>query len=82
MNKLKQTAYANPETEVGKTVAKALQAYLDGPVPATLKLALQNLEAHYEQKSDLPDVEIAERYVVECWEEYAHPQGAVYKTAH
>lgn len=77
--KLKTTAYANPQTDAEKTVRKALDAYLDGPISPAVVFSLENLEAAYEQKYELPDVELAERYVAECWAEYTNPPGAVYK---
>lgn len=83
VHRLRATAYdgyASGDPE--RTVQEAMDAFFAGPVPVYLQIAFAALLFEYENKSDLPHVERAERLIVEAWDRWtqeSNPQGIVYK---
>jgi hypothetical protein len=68
--------YSGRDTHVNRAVHAAVSAVLDGSCSnPVVVLGVENLRAHYEHRADLPEVERAERYLVECWTE--HEAGGV-----
>lgn len=65
-----QAVYAGRDSATHRAVHDAVTAVLalECRSPVVL-LGLENLVAAYEGKHDLPEVERAERYLVECWHE-------------
>lgn len=67
--------YAGRDTEPHRVVYAAVSAVIAGTSNPVVLLGVDNLQAHYQRKADLPEIERAERYLCECWAE--HTAGGV-----
>lgn len=64
-----QLVYAAPDNADDAAVLRAVNATLDGLASPAVELAMANLVASYVERHDGPDLERAERYVLEAWQE-------------
>lgn len=65
-----QAVYSGRDTDTHRIVHTAVTAVLEGCDNPVVILGVDCLVHDYEAKVDLPDIERAERYVLECWAEH------------